>query len=779
MRALHMRIRERFAPPNTNWKRGWRRLVAAIVSVAMVTGLSLLAASPASAATAISGNPGSDGVGQAWLFNGKLYYCVSPGSGNPVGSNNDMGLQGFGGLTGNNPIAPSAFFASAPDDHTAGLSWLTDQGQDPSNNARVVAVSMAVKYLYNSDALYVEFTSKLGYSGANDLAAMARWVQGSYSTNTANGKSTAQDAVDLYNQAVAMKAGANVDAGKVDSSLNVDQNNNYDGTLTFTPSVPGGTLTVTLNGLKDKATGATTLTRTLSAGANVIQVRGVPNGNPQYSVSYTFEYKVSGSGGYAPQVYLATTPGAQTIAVSGGPATGSATVNGAGSDPQPSSAYFSPTATSEIDQAYHNAGDTVCDTIIPGLQVNPDGTTNEWPTDSKGNYAPVIYTVDFYVTTTPIAAETDTVPEGATIYSTETVTIGGTTTNPVGSRVKVCATTPLNTDQATASGWYSQVIHVNRDAQTSAGVKAFMPDPYSWSSPFGTPSENSIVPPAMSSTARTTTGVTTLIGDTQVPSTGLGLPLGDDITATGNVDPSEGFYAVDRHYTFPNTVDENGDAIEPTEADIVAADTTLDYTSPQIPVTQAGTMENAASFHCSVVGVGVWVHTLYAPDGTVLNVSSASDKSQWTFCKQLLVVTQASKNGAGKAVDTSTLWGTIVGGDQMKWQLWEQVEGDDASKDKLIATTKLIGLPIGVVNGATVTSPEVTYDASLARVYFIEIAQDMDAKLYDIGKPRVASESIIRDAPVKPGPPPEAGSVPTTPAAPTPAPLSPSPVFAG
>ncbi len=50
---------------------------------------------------------------------------------------------------------------------------------------------------------------------------------------------------------------------------------------------------------------------------------------------------------------------------------------------------FSPEAVTKSDAKYYISGDRPSDNIRVQLGKNADGTTNQWPRSSKGDYAPI------------------------------------------------------------------------------------------------------------------------------------------------------------------------------------------------------------------------------------------------------------------------------------------------------------------------------------------------------------------------------------------------------
>ncbi|MEK6342463.1 MAG: hypothetical protein V4737_01295, partial [Curtobacterium sp.] len=201
-----------------------------------------------------------------------------------------------------------------------------------------------------------------------------------------------------------------------------------------------------------------------------------------------------------------------------------------------------------------------------------------------------------------------------------------------------------------------------------------------------------------------------------------------------------GFYAVNRYYTFPNTIGANGDVVAP--ANVACTADTLSYTSDKVAITRAG--DYRTSFRAEDLGVGTWVTTLYSPDGKPLTVGDCADKDEWAAVKQLLVTTTASEPSDGKATDAAKLWGTVPSGAQIASNLYEWQGKDVSDSDKHLATAGPIGLNEGVVNGVVVTLPTVSYSTKAPRVYFVETVYDLDGKIVAQGKRGVPSETIVR-----------------------------------
>ncbi len=131
--------------------------------------------------------------------------------------------------------------------------------------------------------------------------------------------------------------------------------------------------------------------------------------------------------------------------------------------------------------------------------------------------------------------QSSSVPADAKIAGTGTVTVGGNSTDPTSQSVKITSDKPLADDQEKASGYYTWVVTVDGKQQAPA-VRPWLDggEAYKFVSDFGIADESFASPPKVQTEARTTTGISTEISGTQVPTTGLGLKVKDTITVSGS-----------------------------------------------------------------------------------------------------------------------------------------------------------------------------------------------------------------------------------------------------
>lgn len=669
-----------------------------------------------------------------------VYYCISPAVSPPTSNNQTvLGNLNLAQIEAANPVPASGVTPNV----VAGMSTvIKTYGQNPAAATQDAAVSIAVKAAWNLGYLHHEYW-KEGYNGAQNVSAMAKWEIYPYSDISSSAVTLAQE---YYNQIESYQAGSGVSSGTVNANGAVNDEDNYKGNVVLTPTVPGGTASFTLTNGVVTSSGSSSWSGVLS-GPTTIAVRGVPPINdPNYQISINGTYTVTGTAGFLPELDIVTSPGAQTIAAGGSMGTASASTTFQWEEPTSSSAFFSPAATTQQSSAYYVAGQTVTDEISPTLTPNPDSTTNEWLENSTtGQYLPVVGKATLYYSPTPIT-QSATVPSSATVVATTQFTAGGTTTNPVGSVIPV-SWPALSNDEAAVSGFYTVVVSYVKSDQSPLVQLFWGTD---WTSAYGVTTEGATVPPAITTQAQTTTGQSISVNGHTVPATGLGLEVSDNITVTGHVDASSGFYAIDRHYTFTNTVSPNGQPIAPSNP--VCSEGNIDYTSPQIPITTTGTIQHAASMDSSVNGVGTWVETLYSPKGVALESTPCNDTSEWTYVAPLLVRTTAATSGSGTAVDHTTVWGTASAGTQLSWALYLESGSTASDSDQLLGTAGPVGIPSGVLNGYQLTSPAVAYTATRgATVYFVETATDVNGNIYEQGPRGVASESLGATTPASSG----------------------------
>jgi len=759
-------------------KRGKRVKRLAFAAGVPILALSLLgSALPASAITPtpraqIGSDNDAGGFASTYVGDdGALADCIQPGSPSPFSAGQFRenvrnvtipGNQWGGPVTLNDQ--QSAAINMLTTTHNVGLS-----DQSAEAKARRGAVAIVVKNVVSQQWEY-NVLRDAGYTGAvGDIGAQTYWSIYPAGADTAN---RARDLANQYwaeaQRVTVGSSGQDGKPGTITGSFNVDPNDNYKGSVTLnTSGDTDGTWTLTLHNGKFTSNGATSGefkangSRTLTQ-----QIEGVPpTPGADYKIKADYSYSVPGkpgSDGWKPTLNVTgTSDGTQWVASGTGMETsiGSpGTVSGSVSDPMNRASQFSPKAVTTSDSRYYVSGDTATDNIRVLLGKNADGTTNRWPRSSKGDYAPINVTGTLYGPFKTKPEQGSKVPDGAPVAGTGKVTVGGNATDPTTVTYKITSNGKLDEDQAKASGWYTWVTQIaGKDQAASVAPWLDGGARYTFVSDFGIDDESFVSPPKVTTKARTTTGITTNFDGVDVPTTGLGLKVEDDIKVEGNVSKSDGFYLVNRYYTFPNTIGENGDLVAPANA-VCTADT-LTYTSDKVEVTGPKTYK--VSHRSKENGVGTWVATLYSPDGKPLIAGDCADTDEWAAVKQLLVTTSASTPGDGQATDAAQLWGTVPEGSQITSNLYEQLTDEVSDADKHLATAGPMGLNEGLVNGVIVTLPTVAYKASedAKAVYFVEAVYDLDGKVIAMGKRGIPSETI----PLTPPPTPEVPEKPNSP----------------
>jgi len=732
---------------------------APLVTLGLIGGALALSLPAANAAAVIYDNGGGGSDSQVSTMvgaDGKFAYCIMPGSPDPTTTGSFIPNATSFTIPGNQyggPVTPTPL-------QLAQINYVTTtygqiDGNDMNAQAQRAAVSVVVKNIVSPQWEYNTIAANSGYTGAvGDVAAQTTWLDypaGAAQANLA-GSLAAQYWAELGNVSVG-SAGVDGDPGSLSGSFSTDPTDHYVGTFVLnTTGDTDGTWTVALTNGVFESTGASTGTFAANGSASLTEnVIGVPPspGSP-YRAGASYTYAVpgkAGAAGWAPAVGLTTdtAPGAQWVTSGTGQQTSTGqpkSASGAISDPGPRSSVFSPQVETKSAANYYVSGDTPKDTITLKLGKNADGSVNEWPKNSTGVYAPIPVNGTLYGPLATVPKQSSTVPAGTPVAGHGTITVGGTTTDPLTQNPVITSDTKIAGDQGAASGYYVWVEDIEgSDVKTAVQPWLDGGSAYSYHTDFAISVESFVSPPKVTTNASTSTGVKIKVGDASIPETGLGLPVTDKITVSGKVIPTAGMYIVDRYYTFEQSpvADGAGNLIAPTAP--VCDATTLDYTSGHIAVTKPGTL--TASFHSDKLGVGTWVESLYSADGTLLTKGDCANKDEWAAVKQLVVTTQAKSNGGGEASDTATLWGTVPAGSQLSSTLYDQKGSTASTSDEAIATAGPVGLNEGLVNGVVVTLPSVKYPDSMTKGYFVESVFDIDGNLVAQGDRGVSSETIV------------------------------------
>lgn len=383
--------------PGTNRVRR-RRLGALTLTGALLLGGALGTASAVSpaftqqaqAATHGYGYDEGDGfIGQE-IINGIATYCLEILASPPTGDSAFVGNQAW---------------ASMSADDNARVNWaVSNYGQYGDNNwaaaTHLFVWSLADSAEYNSH----------GMSGDTYYG----------------GRVPADQRADVLAKLAQIRADANsVTAGATSGggaglSLDVQSDNNYEGTLTVSDVDPAD------------ATGTVTLTNGIFTDTGSATIAGVTNGmvlpvrgNPEDGV---VDYKISAAGtfskssGYAGQIGVYQSAGGAQQHTAGPGPRAELSFNVSTEDPMFRSTVFQPVATSEMQQSIVGVGGTVVDHAT--CDVAADSQNQVWRANRDGSGVRVNWDVAFYP-----KADTENdlpeVPAGREVLGTATAACSG------------------------------------------------------------------------------------------------------------------------------------------------------------------------------------------------------------------------------------------------------------------------------------------------------------------------------------------------------------------
>lgn len=642
-------------------------------------------------------------IGSLVLPDGSLGYCIHPASGDGTGSTSAGVVGGYVDYNGN-PLSATALqqlnyvFATYGQQHDATI----DQ-----------AVSLfSYAWTGSYDAGHPIGSLQLG---AKYLAAGNQAILDEYTT------------IWNFAQNTAHYGGTTTGNGKL--TFAVDGTDNYHGTVTMVGTA-GSTGSETLtNGVFTDSTFTQNLgtTATGVVEGKALYVKGVPpksDGSP-YKISGAGSFLAPGTGGYAATITVYQTGGGQDLG-SAGTKTQNAPFAVSGSDPQFRSVTFQPAATTKVGATYVTTGGDLVDVVQPKTVADSTGTNNPFAQRANGDYYQVVYKGTAYgpLTTKPAAGAL--APAGTPVAGTATFTTD-VTAGPTKSYTATIA------GGVKGSGYYTWVWSVSY-ADQPAGTQYYIPgpnsspaaSPYSWSDSYGQVVESSIVPPTVTTTAKSLQAV--------------GLPISDTAHVAGVVTADEGFTVGFQYYTQKSKIDASG--MPSLDGTAVCDASTLTYTSAPTAITKPGDVVSG-SFTPTQAGVGAWVETLYGPGGVVVSAGKCGESSEMTVVKQLIITTQTSTQAAHSGdslTDIAKVSGTIPNGAQLTWTLYQQAGSAASTSDTAVCTTKPLGITPGVVNGVVYTSPSCTVP-SAGKYYWVETATDVTGKVISVGGRGVSSES--------------------------------------
>ena len=644
-------------------------------------------------------------------------YCIEPGEPVPTGTTSDRGITGnVSGLTAK---------------ELTGINLLVSKYGQTSDPVKAAAVSWAVKAVVN----WSETISAYGYQG-NSLAGAINWTF--YSLSPENNQQIQNLAVAYYTEAINVTPGVLSGSGPLD--FKVDTRNNYEGAVTakLPASANGSTGTLQLTNGVFVDTGNKTL-----AGAKpgtAYKVRGVPptdNGAP---------YKISGTGtftgtGHAAAVRLFTTPGQQSTAGPGG----TPEFTAAGADPMLRVSAFAPVATSAAPR-FAKPGDSLTDTATFSLVADKNGRVNEWFRNSKGEYAPTVWTVEAYEVTKAPTETTAALPEDAKLLASTTVNTG--------TRGPKQATANFGDAVMPANGNAVVYRWVFRTADQPASIKPLFIDGYEWADQFGLVEETTFAPAATS-----TAQVVSKPGESS-----------SDIAHVTGVLPVEGLELVFEKYQAPvKQLDDGSWAVDgpegfdphtaaPEDWEWARTDDNLIGTDSQV-ITEAGDYESEQLATTDTGGLELWVHSLWTvpADGGERELVSRSQIGDPTERTAVLKVTTKAQSTSDSSVldqtepiwDIAQAWGWIPEGSTVTFEAYRVPFGDEfvCTDDTRIWTSDPIHAQGGFytvtdpleVDSGSFTPSLVTYKSS---VTFVETTRDAEGRLLSQGECGDPAETV-------------------------------------
>ena len=505
--------------------------VAAAAAAALVATLAFVAA-PAQAASYGPGYNGGLGHLGSYVHNGQQVYCLEPEAAPATGNTDGGYIGGFGAMNAT---------------QLAQLNYVIRTFGQTGSNVQAAAVS-----LYTWSVASPGDYNSHGYNGDVYYAPRA-------------GADAAAVRATLNNiRAAAANVGpASTPSGS--ASLSIDMANSYSGTVTVSTNPGNARGYVYLTG----ATFTDGSTRANAANGSRLAIRGNPSAEAgKYAITARGDFSADVASGYAGNIRVYSTPGAQRLAGPGemSPAAINFSTDTYQTDPLP--LQFNPvisTTTSQVTQPGIEHADT--------LRVTASSAGQQWRQSTNGTYLPVVARGTLYG---PLSAPPTTtgVPVGTPVADTLTMTLNGP------------GTYTARSDKAEVTGFFQWVWEI-RAADQSARVQTMLPANYRWVAAFNDRQELTRVP-------------TKLTASTAVSNPELGLlqPVTDTVTVTH--DPSTGEWPVESDGTRrPVTLNGSAYWVGGTEApalsDTPPADaqlllqTTLQTTEPGVLESEAAT----------------------------------------------------------------------------------------------------------------------------------------------------------------------------------------------
>lgn len=497
------------------------RLLAALLAALIATCAGAVLAAPAAQAASRGTGFGTwapispYGWHGSMLVEGVHTYCILPGAPAPTGQSADQGVSGTA--------------AGLSAQQLTGINLLVTKYGQTDDPVQAAAVGWAVKAIAN----WNETLHHFGYGG-DSLAGAIHWTFSALAP--AHDAEIQRLAVLYYDEARALPTGVAGASGAL--VFTADAADPRRGSVRVDASTAAAVGSLALAGANFAATGTPVLADAVPGVEYPIVTTPTEAGRP-YAVSGTGQFRLTA----VAAVRHFTTPGGQDTA---GPA-GEVVFDVAGADAAPRLPRFAPTIATQVPSAYVSGGPFVDDVVFTG-------DTAHWPRTADGAYVPVTAVAEVYRTDVPPAPVDGGVPADAEHVGSLGLTTDAASGPSGPYRV-------MSVWELTAPGFYTAVWTIRAEDQVAEVAGALAPG-YSWTEPFGEPTQITLRADVSSLAEATVT---------------VGNPMSDKIIVSGPL-PAGGL-------TVTSSVYRAEDGVEPTDA---CTDQALVWTSNPHTMTEPG-----------------------------------------------------------------------------------------------------------------------------------------------------------------------------------------------
>lgn len=487
-------------------KRSSRAFIAAAIAALLLGGTIAATgpADPAQAGVKGFGYQGGSGAGGGWLgsietssTSNQFGFCIDPYGFFPSGTTSSGGIiTSITGTTAATHPGHNGTRNIPAGDSMRKLNYaLSTYG--PSANTNVKAAALAA-YVYsitssdhNGDGVYYFIDIRVPLA-ADREAVKARYqvIKAAANTNfqkALGGRSATLDIV--MDTAPALTGHVNVIAKPATST----------GVLTLTGAYVAGTTDTTIDVVN----------------GDVVEIEAIPTpmGEHLYEVEANATFTAPTWYDSNVRLYNTTNTYAQRVIRAGNIGNGTFSARAAVADPL--AGEFEPVLETVVENAHVAPGEPFID-ILTASAV--DDVNFPWRQNTSGDYAPIIATGTLYGPFASPPVQSSTVPAGAPVVGTESVTLNGPGEYSTSGSLT-----------ATASGYYTWVWTIDRAAQPGF-IQALLPAGYLWVDDFGRAEETAV--------AQASVGISTQVSDDEV---GLWQPTTDSVTITHDSSTGEWF----------------------------------------------------------------------------------------------------------------------------------------------------------------------------------------------------------------------------------------------